>query len=256
MVLYTYGEFNYSYFNLFIFIFIGIVLGGIIQDFLFSEKKYSEIIEYWKEYSSNLTQENLPKEYHLSNATILYLDISGIYNYFIAQKRIYELKDLFEKFYLSFKKIHMTARVNKFDDGKGHFWFVCQELPSYSEVDYAESLGDFSLSLKKILISFIETQNLDFSFRMGMDSGMYIDYTIDPKNQVLRVFQSNSVFQGAREMESLSMNNDILVSQKTYDLLKKKFNLTRKVLQNETSIPIQTYVLQSRRNTIDIKNGS
>ena len=241
-----YGDLNYNYFSLYIFIFLGIVTGGILHDFFQSEHKYSDLIDYWKNYSSNLTHESLPKEYHLENSISLYMDITGIYNFYLANKKIKEFRNLIDNFYNDFEKKHIKSKINMFDDGKGHFWFVSYEFPSHSDSTYSETMAEFAIGIRDTLRSFLWEMKLDFSFRMGMDSGVYIDYELDSKNQILRIFKSNRVFQGAREMENIGIHNEVLVSQRAYDLLRRKFIFTKNSLNREDSINIHSYILQDR----------
>jgi hypothetical protein len=223
ITIYKYGEFQYTYFSLYVFLFIGITNSSLILEFLNSEKKLSSIIEYWKNYSSKLTKETLPKEYHLQNATTLYMDITGLYNYYSAKQNINLLKNLLSDFYKEFDGKNPTSPLTKMDDAKGHFYFVVYENPAQSDESYASYLANFALQLRDLLEKHCVENQLDFSFRMGMNSGKYIDYEYDSKNAVIKIIKSDEIFQMAREMESLGIHKEIQTTYATYELLKQKY---------------------------------
>ena len=247
ITIYNYAQFQYTYFSLFLFIFLGITIGSIINDFFKTENYYTEIVNYWKDYSSNLILENLPKEYHIQNATSLFLDLTGIYNYYSANKNLKVLKDIMLNFYNSLESEINFKNINKFDDGKGHFWFVKYELPSNSDRTYAFSLADFGIKLRDLLDKHCNENNLDFSFRMGMDTGRYVDYSFDDINSVLKIFKSDELFLGAKEMESEGSNREIQVTQNTYDILKHNYLLTKRGFVNTENVQVNSYILQRRR---------
>ncbi len=228
ITLYKYGEFQYTYFSLYVFLFVGITNSSLILEFLNSEKKLSSIIEYWKNYSSKLTKETLPKEYHLQNATTLYMDITGLYNYYSANQNIKPLKNLLSNFYKDFESQNPSSPVTKMDDAKGHFYFAVYENPAKSDESYAHTLANFALQLRNLLETHCMENQLDFSFRMGMNSGKYIDYSFDSKNAVIKIFKSEEIFQAARDMESLGIHNEVQTTFATYELLKQKYHLIKR----------------------------
>lgn len=247
ITLYKYGEFQYTYFSLYVFIFIGITNSSLLLDFFSGEKKLSSIIEYWKNYSSKLMNETLPKEFHLQNATTLYLDITGLYNYYSANKSLNTLKKLLSEFYKNFEKGNSDTHLTKIDDSKGHFYFVVYENPARSDYSYAVYLANFAIQLRDVLDTHCSENKLDFSFRMGMNSGQYIDYEYDPKNATVKIFKSDKIFYLAKEMESLGINKEIQATHATYELLKHEFVLVKRNYTNKEGVELGGYLLQGTK---------
>jgi hypothetical protein len=247
LTLYKYGEFQYTYFSLYVFIFIGITNSSLLLDFFSGEKKLSSIIEYWKNYSSKLMNDTLPKEFHLQNATTLYLDITGLYNYYSANKSLNTLKKLLSEFYKNFEKENPDTHLTKIDDSKGHFYFVVYENPASSDYSYAVYLANFAIQLRDVLDAHCIENKLDFSFRMGMNSGQYIDYEYDSKNAMVKIFKSDKIFYLAKEMESLGINKEIQTTHATYELLKHAFVLVKRNYTNKEGVELGGYLLQGMR---------
>jgi hypothetical protein len=248
IILYKYAEFQYTYFSIYIFIFLGITIGSIINDFFQGESRLSKLINYWKDYSSQLVSENLPKEYILQNASTLYLDLTGLYNYYNSINGLKILKELLSLFYSNIELIEKKGKISKFDDSKGHFWFIVYENPRVS--DYSDSifLGQFALELKELLSNHCNENKLDFSFRMGMSSGSYIDYSHDTKNSTLKIFKSEDVFRIAKDMESQGINGEIQVSHSVYDNLKKEFIFSKRNYNGVDNEVINSYLLVKKKH--------
>ncbi len=238
LILYKYGEFQYTYFSLFIFIFLGITIGSVINDFFQGESRLSKLVSYWKDYSSQLISDTLPKEFILQNATTLYLDITGLYNYYNSIQGLKKLKEILNHFYSNIETPERNNKISKFDDSKGHFWFVVYENPSISDFNDSIFLGNFALQLKELLGNHCIQNRLDFTFRMGMSIGNYIDYQHDSKKSTLKIFKSDSVFHEARDMESQGINGEIQVTQAVYEILKREFVFSKR---NFTGLENQSF---------------
>ena len=248
IILYKYAEFQYTYFSIYIFIFLGITIGSIINDFFQGETRLSKLINYWKDYSSQLASENLPKEYILQNATTLYLDLTGLYNYYNSIQGLKSLKELLSTFYSNIELIENKGKISKFDDSKGHFWFVVYENPSVSDYRDSVFLGNFALQLKELLFNHCNENKLDFSFRMGMSSGNYIDYSHDTKNSTLKIFKSEDIFRIAKDMESQGINGEIQVAHSAYDNLKRDFIFSKRNYNGIDNEVINSYLLVKKKH--------
>jgi hypothetical protein len=247
LIIYSQGVFYYSYFFTIISIFIGITLNSIVRDQYDDENKLIDLVNYWKDYSSQLISEKIPKDYHIQNATTLYLDITGIYNYYYANQSLKTLREFLKSFYSNFEEQRKEYKINKFDDNKGHFWFVVFENPSNSDDTYADVLGDFALEIKAKFYKLCIEQGLDFNIRMGMSSGKYIDFQFDEKNSLLKVFKSNKLFEVAKIMEKEGINGEIQLSHDTYQLLKKNYSLSRRPYTSSEPSVEGVYILENKK---------
>lgn len=247
ITIYSNGIFYFSYFFTILAIFIGLAINSIIHDQYKEEIKLIELIDYWKEYSSQLLSEKLPKDFHLQNTTALYMDITGIYNYYYANQSLKQFREVLRAFYTEFERRRLEDKIHKFDDSKGHFWFLVYENPSNTDGSYANILAEFAIDLKDYFNRHCREKGLDFQLRMGMHSGKYIDYFLDEKIALLRVYRPEDVFLKAQMMEKEGVNGEIQVSQPTYDLLKNRFLFSRRGYTPSDSPGGGVYILSGKK---------
>lgn len=240
--LYTKGTFSYSFFFLIVFIIFGILINGIINDQYEVEKNMIRMINYWKDYSSQLLTDKLPKEFHLQNATCLYIDITGIFSYFYESQSLKMLKSSLLHFYQEFEKERKNFQIHHYDES-GHYWFIIYENPANADSEYADPLALFAIKIRDYFNELCRKNNVAFTLRMGVHSGKFTDYKFEEKNQLLKVFRPASIFEKAKQMEAEGINGEIQTSHQTYMLLKKNFFLTRRDLSSQTSEDSGTYIL-------------
>ncbi len=245
--LYQKGAFSYSFFFLLIFLLFGIIVNGIINDQYEIEKEMIRLINYWKDYSSQLLTDKLPKEFHLQNATCLYIDITGIFSYFYESQSLKMLKSSLLHFYQEFEKDRKNFKIHHHDDS-GHYWFVIYENPSNTDPEYADPLATFAIKTRDYFNELCRKNNVAFSLRMGIHSGKFTDYRFEEKNQLLKVFRPPSIFDRAKQMESEGVNGEIQTTHQTYLLLKRNFFLTRRDINSQSSEDSGVYILNRHKN--------
>ncbi len=240
------GQFGYSYLLLAVFIVIGISTNGIIQDQYLVEQDMISLVNYWKNYTSQLISDKLPKEFHIQNVTCMYVDVSGIFSYFYEKESLGQVKRTLIEFIKKFKEEKQNFEILELDE-TGHYWFYITENPAGTDSTYADPLAEFAIKIRDYFEELCKKRGLKFSLRIGMHSGKMTDYMYDPKNSLLKVFRSELVFERAKQMEKEGINGEIQVTNDTYMLLKKNFYLTRRDMYSGKEAEEGYYILNRKK---------
>lgn len=240
------GQFGYSYFFLGVFLTVGILINGTIQDQYMVEKEMINLLNYWKNYSGQLLSDKLPKEFHMQNVTCMYVDVSGIFSYFYEKESLGKVKKTLIDFIKKFKEEKSNFEILELDEN-GHYWFYITENPAGTDSSYADPLADFSIKIRDFFEELCRQKALKFSLRIGMHSGKMTEYLYDSKNALLKVLRSESVFDKAKQMEAEGINGEIQVTNDTYILLKKNFSLTRRDMYSGKEPGEGFYILNRKK---------
>lgn len=240
------GSFGYAYLLMLVFLVIGILINGTIQDQYQVEEDMIALLNYWKNYSSQLLSDKLPKEFHLQNATCMYVDVSGIFSYFYETESLGKVKKTLLELVKEFKQQKQNLEILEYDEN-GHYWFYITENPANSDPSYADPIAEFGIKIRNYFEELCKKNGLKFNLRIGMHSGKLTEYHFDSKNSLLKVFQSESIFERARQMEAEGVNGEIQVTNETYLLLKKNFYLTRRDMYSSREPEAGFYILNRKK---------
>ncbi|MCX7998642.1 MAG: adenylate/guanylate cyclase domain-containing protein [Leptospiraceae bacterium] len=240
------GTFGYAYLIMLVFLVLGVLINGTIFDQYQVEEDMISLVNYWKNYTSQLLSDKLPKEFHLQNATCMYVDVSGIFSYFYETESLGKVKKTLLQFIKEFQSQKQNFEILEYDEN-GHYWFYITENPAGSDPTYADPIADFGIKIRDFFEELCKKNGLKFSLRIGMHSGKLTEYYFDAKNSLLKVFQSESIFEKARQMEAEGVNGEIQVTYETYLLLKKNFYLTRRDMYSTKEAESGYYILNRRK---------
>ncbi|HNI26978.1 MAG TPA: hypothetical protein PLJ29_11500 [Leptospiraceae bacterium] len=227
-VVYSRAEMHYSGLFLFIFIIVGIFISGTFHDHYSMEREMAELIDYWKRYSSDLISDKLPKEYHILNAAVLYVDLTGIFSHYYATQSLRDLKKIITVFIKKIESERSKLHVLATDEAKGIYSFLIYENPENTDPRFIEPLADFAVWARDFFQQICAERNLPYGSRMGMHTGKFTDYKYEPVNSLLRIFKSEAVFEKGQTAQRESVTDEIQVTHEVYLLLKERYVLVRR----------------------------
>jgi adenylate cyclase len=173
-------------------------------------------------------------------ASILFADLQNFTEFAGStdpEKLVYTLNELFS----SFDDLLEQNEVEKIKT-IGDAYMVASGLPQESS-KHAEQITDYALAMLSAVNDFNKKQDLDFSVRIGINSGPVIAGVVGKKKYAYDLW-GDTVNVAAR-METSGAPGQIHLSDNTYRLISDKYNFTRREpLKIKGKGLMQTYLLK------------
>ncbi|MCB1194203.1 MAG: hypothetical protein H7A23_00985 [Leptospiraceae bacterium] len=205
--------YTFAAFAMVVFYLIGNVLYKRLRE------PYEKFYELEEQYQ-NLLEDKIPFEIPLQNITVICIDITGVLNYLMKYQSISDVNDFIKKL---IKKIEDLQGETGVEIRKEEMhYFIIRENPRKSNPHYSIPLIEFCLDLLKNFKLLCSEDNLSFNFRIGMDSGKYIDYSV-PLDREVKIHFIYAAFVRAALMEKHGVNGEIQATNASYEMLKEKY---------------------------------
>jgi class 3 adenylate cyclase len=236
---------------------VGFGMTYFIDKYIKNQISLIDRTEFWKNYSENLLKQLLPKTklgqphlpvtYYLQSICLLYLDITGIANYFRAKQTLIGLDGFLSQLFSECKEFCLEHKIEEHEED-GKYWFLVLDHPTGANLEYADPLANLALHLQKRFQIICSENRLKLDLRMGMASGKYVDYATDA--QKIDIFYINKSFEDADAMEKHGVNGEIQVTAATFELLKERFRFAKRgpiaLNKNKADATSDLYLLQDK----------
>ena len=180
-------------------------------------------------------EDNIVDEF--DEATVLFCDICG-FTPLSSNMPPKELVQLLNMMFSEFDKISEKYGIEKIKT-MGDCYMSVAGIP-IKTIDHAETMAKVAIEMK----SFVQSMDYDLNVRIGIHSGPVVAGVIGVKKFIYDLW-GDTVNIAAR-MESHSINGQIQVSKKTYEIIKGKFTFEdRGFIEIKGKGKMQTYFLKS-----------